>query len=394
MRDFKVFVSLADLHFGVKHVSAASMRDQLKEHFFKTVDRMPYLDGIFILGDTLHTTTTSLNSDYSELFMWFASKIYKLARKRNATVIWIAGTLSHDGQQLSTIKHYVNNDDGIDFRVYDTVEETEIWDTYKLLILPDVKVKKLSDIGDKLVPGRYDMILGHGTIDTMQYFVQESENMPTKTYVYDVEKLMAASKGPVMFGHIHQYQTIANKFCYVGPFTMLERGWQDAGFVIGAIYNKDTTKFKFEHYLNPDSASYTEINVTRHILNTIPIDEIIESIDEIISETKENDLITLRITRGDEISSAEKVMMLENRYRSDRRISIVKKIKNKQDRDREQVQKDRKDHFAYLMDETEDLPVILYRYYEEEIKPTIPANSGADNLVLEDFIRALSTPTN
>lgn len=389
MRDFKVFVALADLHIGVRHVTAASLKDQLKKHFFKPLEDMTYLDGIFILGDILHTIV-SLNSEYSELFYWFVNKIYKIARKRHATVIIIRGTLSHDNDQLKNLKGYVKNDDGVDFRIFETVEETEIWDDYKLLILPDVKIKQLKDIDDKLEPQKYDMILGHGMISAMQYATQESENMPTKTYVYDVDKLQAASKGPVLFGHIHQYQRFGKRFCYVGPFTMLERGNEDAGFVIGAIYSKDRTKFKFEHYLNPDSAAYYEINVTSKILNTVPIDDIISAIDEIAAEGKANDLFTLRITRGDDATASDKVLMLETRYRKDGRFSILKKIKSKQEEEREREQADRKDRFAYLMDENEDLSVILYTYYKNEVKPTIPdSNSTIAMLTEEDFERVL-----
>lgn len=389
MREFKIIAALADLHIGVKHVSAASLKEQLKEHFFKPLKNMKYLDGIFLLGDMLHTMI-SLNSDYSELFHWFIDHVYRIAKKKGSTVILIRGTLAHDAGQLVNVKHYERNDDGVDFRVYDTVEEITIWDNYKILILPDVRVKQLKDIDEKLEPGKYDMILGHGLIDQMQYIVQESENMPMKTYVYNVDKLMRASKGPVLFGHIHQWQHVNQKFFYVGPFTMLERGWSNAGFAIAGIYDKDRTKFKVEHYLNPDSASYYEINVTQEILRTIPIDEIIDAIDEIASEGKKNDLFTLRITRGSESESTDKVLMLETRYKKDGRFSIIKKIKNKKEEEQEKIQKERKEHFAYLMDESTKLPSILYTYYIGEVKPMIAdQQSLVANITLEDFERAL-----
>lgn len=388
MRNFKIIAALADLHIGTKHVSAESLRQQLKKHFFKVLDDMAYLDGIFILGDVMHTIV-SLNSDYSELFYWFIDKIYKVARKRNAVVVIIKGTISHDNDQLNNIKSYVKNIDGVDFRVYDTVEEITLWDNYKVLVLPDVKVKQLKDVGKYLEePGRYDMILGHGVVDQMQYVVQESENMPTKTYVYDVDKLMAASKGPVLFGHIHQYQSVDNKFYYVGPFTMLERGWSDAGFAIIGISDADRTRFKVEHYLNPDSAEYYEIRVTKKILDEVPIDEIIDAIDSIASDAKENDLIMLRITRGDESEASDKVLMLENRYRKDRRFSIVKKIKNRHEAEREKVQQDRREKYAYLLDKSIELPEIAYTYYISDYRPTIPDQSSvAASLTEDDFVR-------
>lgn len=394
MRDFKIIAALADLHIGVKHVSAKSLKQQLKDHFFKPLEDMKYLDGIFLLGDLMHTIV-SLNSDYSELFHWFIDRVYKIAKKRGAVVIIIRGTISHDNDQLDNIKHYMKNDDGVDFRIYDTVEEITLWDDYKVLVIPDVKVKQLKEVGKYLKePKKYDMILGHGMITQMEMVSQESENMPTKTYVFNADELIDASKGPVLFGHIHQYQTVKNHFYYVGPFTMLERGNLDAGFAVIGIYDKDRSKFKVEHYLNPDSAAYYELVVTNKILSNIPIDEIIEAIDEVAKEAKDNDLIMLRITRGDELESADKVMILENRYRKDRRFAIVKKIKNKKEAEREKEQEKRKEKCKYLMDENLSLHSILYIYYTNEVRPTIPDKTSVEAMLTEeDFERALRRQT-
>lgn len=390
MREFKIIAALADLHIGVKHVSAKSLKEQLKNHFFKPLEDMKYLDGIFLLGDLLHTVI-SLNTEHSELFHWFIDRVYRIAKKRGAVVIVIRGTLAHDSGQLDNIKHYMKNDDGVDFRIYDTVEEITLWDDYKVLVIPDVKVKQLREVGKYLdEPKKYDMILGHGMITQMEFVSQESESMPTKTYVFDADELITASKGPILFGHIHQYQSIRRHFYYVGPFTVLERGTTNAGFAIIGIYDKDRTKFKVEHYLNPDSAEYYELVVTRSILRDIPIDEIVEAIDEVANKAKSNDLITLRIVLDDNRESADKVMILENRYRKDRRFSIVKKIKSKQERDREKEQEKRREKVAYLMDENMELPSILYTYYINEVKPTIPDRTSLEaNITLEDFERAL-----
>ena len=81
-RSFKIISVLADLHIGNRRCSADTLRKQLKNYYFKQMEESPYLDAIFILGDLMHTIV-SLNSEYSELFHWFISKIYKLAKKKN-----------------------------------------------------------------------------------------------------------------------------------------------------------------------------------------------------------------------------------------------------------------------------------------------------------------------
>lgn len=390
MRDYKIFAAISDIHIGAKHISSDDMKKQLKKHFFKTLEKLYRLDAVFVCGDILHTQL-SLSSDYSEVYIWFISRLYMLAKKRKCTVIIIRGTLSHD-VSIDAIKPFEQNavDDGIDFRIYDTVEEITIWDNYKILVLPDVKVKQLKEIDEYLdQPKKYDLILGHGTIDTMQFFVQESELIPTKTYVYDVDKLISCSKGPILFGHIHQYQSILDHFYYLGSFTTLERGVRNAGFVIGGIYNKDREKFVVNRYQNPDSAEYYNLTVSKSMLSEYPIDDIISEIDDILSGLKENDLVTLRITRGDERSDADKVLMLEERYRKDRRVSIVKKVKTKQEELVEEENKALRDKYSYAWDQGLQMYEITWRYYQDDILPTLDPSSNLAKLTIEDFKRVL-----
>lgn len=373
VRDFKIFAAIADIHIGIRHIDAGTFRKQLKKHFINTLKDMKYLDGIFILGDILHTVV-SLNSDYAELYLWFIDQVYKVAKKRGATVIIIKGTPSHDNDQLQNIKSYTRNDDGVDFRIYETVQEITIWDDYKMLILPDVRVKDLKDIGKYLTGDkRYDMILGHGLISAMKYVSQESENMPTKAYEFDADTLIDSSKGPVLFGHIHQFQTIRRHFYYAGPFTLLERGGVNSGFIVGGICDSDRTKFKIEQFLNPDSANYIDLDVNQKVLTQFSIDEIFDAIDDLTKDAKPNDLITLRITRGDEIEAADKVYMLESRYRGDRRFSIVKKVRSTKEEESDKRNEERKTKFSYVMDQNTDMSSILYKYYEDEYEPTLPA---------------------
>lgn len=389
MRNFKIFAAIADIHIGIRHISAGTFRKQLKKHFINTLMDMKCLDGIFILGDILHTVV-SLNSDYAETYLWFIDQVYKVAKKRGATVIIIKGTPSHDNDQLQNIKSYTHNDDGVDFRVYETVEEITLWDDYNVLVLPDVRVRELRDIGKYLTSDKkYDMILGHGLISAMKYVTQESENMPTKVYEYDADTLIDSCKGPVLFGHIHQFQTVRNHFYYVGPFTLLERGGVNAGFVIGGILDENRTQFKIEQFLNPDSASYIDLDVNRKVLAQFPVDEIFDAIDDLIKDTKPNDLITLRITRGEDFEASDKVYLLESRYRKDRRISIVKKVKSVKEEESDKRNEERKQKFSYVMDDNTPLYSIIYKYYQDEYEPTLPDTFKPAVPITEDTFRKI-----
>lgn len=392
-RDYKVFAAIADIHIGVKHISPKDLKKQLRRHFFDVLDNMNPIDGIFVCGDTAHTIL-SLNSEAANVYLWFFQKLYKLARRKGATVIVVKGTASHDVAQLDNIKYLEREgvEEGVDFRVYDTYEEITIWDNYKVLILPDIKVKEDREIDRFFTKGKhYDLILGHGMLETFQYVTQESENMPTKTYVYKIEDLRRVCAGPVLFGHIHQLVNVKDQVYYCGPFTLLERGGRSAGYLIGGIYDKDHTKFRVEHYDNPDAGDYYDLEITPEMLKDIPVDDLMEAIQSLADEGKENDLFTLRITREDDISSADKVLIIETRFRRDRRFSVLRKILSAKEIEREAQIKERKDKYAYLLDETIELPSILWSYYQTDVKPTIPDQTSLAALLTEqDFIDALA----
>lgn len=390
MREFKIFCCLADLHIGNKNIRPEDMKQQLKDHFFSVMKKTKYLDGIFILGDILHTIV-SLNSEYSNLYLWFIDQVYKLAKKKGSTVVIIKGTPSHDNDQLNNIKQYMNNYDDVDFRIYEIPQEITIWNDYRILVLPDVKPRKQEEIGQYITEDkRYDMILGHGLIDTMKYYVQESEHESTKTYVYDIEKLKASCIGPILFGHIHQFQQLREAFYYVGPYTLLERGGINAGYVVGGIYDKDRSKYLIEQYVNPDSASYYDFDIQKRIMDIYSVEDIVSTIDEILQDSKSNDLITIRITRGDQTDAVDKVMMLEGHYRNDRRVSIIKKIKTKSEEETEKANQEKREQFSYILDNNLSLSEIMYNYYQTEVLPGIEDKSSATaKITLQDFKRIL-----
>ena len=110
-----------------------------------------------------------------------------------------------------------------------------------------------------------------------------------------------------------------------------------------------------------------------------------------ISDCKENDLITLRITRSDTLEDADKVYMLESRYRKDKRISIVKKVKSKKEEEHEKENQERKEKYSYVMDTNLSMAEILFKYYETEVIPTLPDKfSPAAKITEADFRRILN----
>lgn len=369
-RKFKIFVSIGDIHIGMKNISAEDMKNQLEKHFIRKIETIPYLDGIFIVGDLFHTII-SMNSSYSELAFWFVNKIYKIAKKKKSTIIIVKGTISHDNNQLNNLCHYMYNDDNVPFYICTEPDILTIWGDYRVLVLPDVKVKKQKDIFSYLKHDTYDLILGHGLIDSMNFFVQESEEYAMRSVVYNSADLMKHSNGPVIFGHIHQFQHIKRKFFYTGSFTLLERGVSNPGYLIGGILDDNRQKFLVERYINSDAPSYHEWKIDQELLSSCEIGELFAALDRLLEGIRENDIVTLKISRGDTMSEADKVIMLDTRYRADKRIRIIKSlVSESMDSYNEDVQKEIT-KFQYLFDEEIPLTDMMWKYFSEELKPNI-----------------------
>ena len=106
--------------------------------------------------------------------------------------------------------------------------------------------------------------------------------------------------------------------------------------------------------------------------------------------SKENDLITIRITRGDKTEAIDKVLLIENHFRKDKRISIVKRIKTKSEEESEKKNKERKEKYNYILDQNLSLSEIMYNYYQTEILPGIEDKTlPTAKISLADFKRIL-----
>ena len=59
----------------------------------------------------------------------------------------------------------------------------------------------------------------------------------------------------------------------------------------------------------------------------------------------------------------------------------------------EKINQERKEKYSYLLDKATELPIILYTYYNNDVKPKIPAMKREANLTEDDFRAALSEVT-
>lgn len=379
---------LADMHIGNSSISVEEFRDQFNEFIYKPLKALPYLDIIFIEGDLSHSRM-NVNNPYNILQIWVVNKLFKLCKKKSAAFVILDGTRSHDDDQNDQFLHLESNDEGVYFRIIKTFEVLEnVGGLSKILCLPHKYPQDKDDI-EKFFKDKYDLVVGHGTIDKMKHFVQESENKPVKEYCYSLDTLHEIAKGPIYFGHIHPH-TVYRRFTYVGSFTKLERGNNsDHGFMI-CIQNRENTA-QYQHLFIPNlkTKNYINIQISRNQLHEMDISDLVRYIEHDLKPAQANDLISISIMSGGDKFSADKVLIIKETYKRDNRIKINIKVKSETVEAMERKNGELRDRYGYLLDPNLDEAEILYRFYQDEMSNTneIPKDIPIDLDIIKVAIK-------
>lgn len=265
----KVFVAvvISDIHFGA--FESKQLANELAEEFLAKVDEMPIIDMIVIDGD-LYDKKLSLNSSHSKAAFGFLSCVCDIAKKKDAAVRIVKGTLSHDNDQLDNLTMFT---DICDFKVINHLD-SESYKGIDIRYIPEEYVDDESYY-ENVYSGEYDLCFGHGMIKEAAFVAhkQESGNTMKKAPVFDSKKLLEHIKGVCIFGHIHTPMIVRKRFYYCGSFSRWCFGEEDdKGFNVVYYTPEYPEKTKVEFIRN---------NMAR-IYDTITIDVVNSDIDNVI----------------------------------------------------------------------------------------------------------------
>lgn len=350
MRDFKVIAAIADIHIGNKAISWKEYKYQIKCGIINKLENMAFLDGIVICGDTLHYQI-SLNSEYANVFQWFASKIVKIAKKKGAFVRFIKGTRSHDLDQLETIRQYEDEFD-INFKIYNEFGFETI-DGYNYAFIPEeyisVPIKEYYKELFNKSDGYFDMIFGHGTIEQTQFVKQDSENIDNKAPVFKLKDLYRVCRGPIIFGHIHTPMTFNNKFYYVGSALRTCHGEEeDKGWNI-ITYIKNEGLYRVDKIINEYTFIFKELKIENRFIEKTDVNDIINYINDFIYKNKV-DKLSLKINCIDKEETTVKIELLKKYFSKNKNITSTFKIMSQKAYEKEENMIKRKEKKSYLQD--------------------------------------------
>lgn len=260
-RGFLVEAHIADLHFA-----AFNPKEQyiiLEEQFLTPLSRLPKLDIISIDGDIFDRKLLA-NSDGSMYATMFVNNVVELARQKNATVVIIHGTYSHDANQLKLFYHYLN-DPTVDIRIVTTIQFEEIKGA-RILCIPELYGLNESVYRQFLFgSGWYDSVFMHGTMKGAVY-----GDTVGNSRLFTIQDFINCS-GPIISGHIHNAGCFNGYFYYCGcPYRWKFGEEEDKGFII-LLHDLDTGA----HYVD-----FNKIESFRY--NTIYLDELVSNDPKLI----------------------------------------------------------------------------------------------------------------
>lgn len=272
-------VNISDIHIGKK--DDMKLKEEL-EIFFDYLKDTEDIDMITISGDLFDRVLTA-NEYGTTLALEFIQRLIDLYVPEIDIRI-IKGTRSHDFNQLDILKVFKEKA-GSHFKIIEK-NEVEVFNGYKILYLPeeyptdydDFYKENLLAVEDKV----YDFIIGHGMIDFIAFtgYEDDSENRVHGTPTHKADDLIRVTKGPIIFGHIHEKQEYKDKIYYTGSYSRYSFDTpSEKGFMVFDIDDDDPSKFKMTFIENTSAPTYAVLDIDK--LNLEGVDDHVKYIKEL-----------------------------------------------------------------------------------------------------------------
>lgn len=228
-RGVLIEVHIADIHFGA--FNPETQYKILYEQFITKIAEMPNIDIISIDGD-IFDHKVMCNSDAALYATRFVDELVNICKAKNATLVILGGTYSHDFDQLKLFYHYMDNGEkyGIDVRVITNIQ-FEIIKGARILMIPE-----LNGLDESVYrhfffeSGYYDEAFVHGTFEGSVYgnmVTGNSRLLTAKDFIY--------CKGYAISGHVHKPGCFQGFYYYCGcPYRWKFGEEEDKGFLVVA----------------------------------------------------------------------------------------------------------------------------------------------------------------
>ena len=360
-------VSIADIHMGA--LDPQYSYEQLRTQFIQRLMPLDF-DVLGICGDYFDARFMSSNPiiSYSLLLM---DEIVNLCKSKNASLVIIAGTTSHDNGQLNLFYHY-QADPNLDIRIVEKMCFEEV-KGLKILCIPEAYGLPEEEYKKYLFEsGRYDLCMLHGTFrgsfKGSEIATLKSNHAP----VFSMKSFENCA-GPILMGHYH----IAG--CYEGY------AYYNGSPLRWCFGQEDTKGFLITLFNPYNRTHYTElIPIDSYIYNTINISTLInedpKKIIEYIKAEKEThnmDYIRVQFT-----GSNDNMNIVRNYFRNSSHVKLEElDLKNKQIEKIDQQIIQQNEMYSYVLDDGMSDYDKFVRYVNQ--------NEGCEYICTDELLKLL-----
>ena len=326
-------IHIADLHFGA--FNPKTQYQILQEQFLSKIVTLPKIDLISVDGDIFDHKVMS-NSDVVLYASLFIDNLVSICREKQATLIILHGTYSHDYDQLKMFYHYMD-DKTVDVRVITQIQ-FEIVKNCRILCITELYGVEESIYQNFFnESGWYDEAFIHGTYKGSVF----GDNVGAGRLL--TEEDFRYCLGVAISGHVHKGGCFNGFYYYCGcPYRWKFGEEEDKGFLI-LVHDLDT-RYHYTHFEKIESFRYDTIFLDDLISND-PKD-IIDYINN-LQKTQGIDYIKVRVRYP--MNGSDKTI-INNYYRNNPNTFVefmdISEIEEK--RKEEQIEQD--ETYGYLMD--------------------------------------------
>ena len=313
-------VTISDIHFGA--TDPVYMYNILQDQFITRISILDF-DILAICGDLFDSKFMS-NNPIISYAITFIDNLVKLCRLKNATLVLLEGTQSHDSGQLKLFYHYLN-DPTIDIRIVEQMK-FEIIKNMRILCIPEkYGISEDTYIQYLFNSGQYDLCFMHGTFKGSFKGSEIATLNSNKAPVFSINSFKNCL-GPILMGHYHIAGCYEQYAYYNGSALRYHFGEeQEKGFLI-TVYNQ-FTRYHYTELIPIESKKYVTISIN-DIMNNDPksiIDYILK-----LKETNNIDYIRIQFNNINENIGLVKAYFRNNQnivfQELDRKLKELEKI--------------------------------------------------------------------
>lgn len=343
-RGLLIEVQIADIHFGA--INPRLQYEILEEQFLNELLKMPVLDIVSINGD-LYDHQTTASSDTSMYANIFINRLVQICKMKNATIILIEGTSSHDAKQTKLFSAFLT-DPEIDFRIVQQIKFEYIKGA-RILCIPELYRLDESIYQNALhYSGIYDSCFMHGTFIGSVY----GDNVGNGRLftMADFDKC----RGPIFAGHIHKPGCFQKHFYYSGTPIRYKHGEEEAKGFIYAVHDLDSGLYQTQFH-EIFSFKYRTIE-----FNSLISEDPKDIINYILKVKNEEGIDNIRIIFNTPISATSKNIM--NNYFKTMNDVVLKYESTVQEIERKVKENDELNEFSFILDDkySDEEKFVLY----------------------------------